>query len=149
MLLAVGGAAYGAVKLSQKDADRIEEYSGSSVEEMTEEELVALKDIVFGSCTGCRRCTVNCPFGVDTAILVGLARSCLVDEEIAPEGVLTVMKDQWETGNQMAVTKEDYLETLEWIEEELQDEFADPNFKVPIDKKGADFVFVVNPREIK
>lgn len=41
VLLAVGGAAYGAVKLSQKDADRIEEHSGSSVEEMTEEELVA------------------------------------------------------------------------------------------------------------
>jgi hypothetical protein len=41
VLLAVGGAAYGAVKLTQKDADRIEEYSGSSVEEMTEEELVA------------------------------------------------------------------------------------------------------------
>jgi hypothetical protein len=41
VLLAVGGAAYGAVKLSQNDSDRIEEYSGSSVEEMTEEELVA------------------------------------------------------------------------------------------------------------
>jgi hypothetical protein len=41
VLLAVGGAAYGAVKLSQQDANRIEEYSGSSVEEMTEEELVA------------------------------------------------------------------------------------------------------------
>jgi hypothetical protein len=41
VVLAVGGAAYGAVKLSQNDANRIEEYSGSSVEEMTEEELVA------------------------------------------------------------------------------------------------------------
>jgi len=41
VLLAVGGAAYGAVKLSQKDADRIEEHTGESVEEMTEEELVA------------------------------------------------------------------------------------------------------------
>jgi hypothetical protein len=41
VLLAVGGAAYGAIKLSQKDSDRIEEHSGSSVEEMTEEELVA------------------------------------------------------------------------------------------------------------
>ena len=37
----MGGAAYSAVKLTQKDSDRIEEYSGSSVEEMTEEELVA------------------------------------------------------------------------------------------------------------
>lgn len=41
VLLAVGGATYGAIKLSQQDADRIEEHSGSSVEEMTEEELVA------------------------------------------------------------------------------------------------------------
>ena len=41
VLLAVGGAAYGAIKLRKKDAERIEDHSGSSVEEMTEEELVA------------------------------------------------------------------------------------------------------------
>ena len=41
MVLAVGGAAYGAVKLSQKDAQRIEEHAGASVEELSEEELVA------------------------------------------------------------------------------------------------------------
>jgi hypothetical protein len=41
VLLAVGGAAYGAVKLTQKDAQRIEEHTGASVEELTEEELVA------------------------------------------------------------------------------------------------------------
>ncbi len=115
----------------------------------TDEELEELKDIVFGSCTGCRRCTVNCPFGVDTAILVGLARSCLVDEGIAPEGILHVMKDQWEIGNQMGITDEEYIETLDWIEEELQEEFEDPDYKIPMDKEGADFVYVVNPREIK
>jgi hypothetical protein len=41
VLLAVGGAAYGAVKLSQKDAQRIEDHTGASVEELTEEELIA------------------------------------------------------------------------------------------------------------
>ena len=46
VLLAVGGAAYGAVKLSQKDSQKIEEHTGSSVEELTEEELVAaMKDL--------------------------------------------------------------------------------------------------------
>lgn len=118
-------------------------------EMMTDKDLEDLKDVVFGSCTGCRRCTVNCPFGVDTAILVGLARSCLVDEKVAPEGILHVMKDQWEVGNQMGIPPKDYIETLEWVEEELQDELNDPNYKVPIDKQGADFVYVVNPREIK
>ncbi|UCG52880.1 MAG: response regulator [Candidatus Latescibacterota bacterium] len=115
----------------------------------TDEDLERLKDVVFGSCTGCRRCTINCPFGVDMAGIVSLTRSCLVDVEVAPEGVLTVMKDQWETGNQMAVSKEDYLETLEWLEEEVQMELDDADFKVPIDKEGSDFVFVINPREVK
>jgi Fe-S oxidoreductase/ActR/RegA family two-component response regulator len=115
----------------------------------TDADLEELKDVFFGSCTGCRRCTFNCPFGVDMAAIVGLTRSCLVDVEVAPEGVLTVMKDQWETGNQMAVSDEDYIETLEWLEEEMQAELDDPDFKVPIDKPGSDFVFVINPREIK
>ena len=113
----------------------------------TDEDLEELKDIFFGSCTGCRRCTFNCPFGVDMAAIVGLTRSLLVDEGVAPEGVLTVMKDQWETGNQMAVTPTDYRETLEWLEEDLADEI--PGATIPIDKEGADFVYVVNPREIK
>jgi ribosomal protein L12E/L44/L45/RPP1/RPP2 len=41
VLLAVGGAAYGAIKLTQQDAERVEEHTGASVEELSEEELVA------------------------------------------------------------------------------------------------------------
>ena len=40
-MLAAGGAAYGAYKLSKQDADKIEQYTGESVEEMSEEDLVA------------------------------------------------------------------------------------------------------------
>jgi len=40
VLLAVGGAAYGAVKLSKKDANKIEEHTGASVEELDEDELL-------------------------------------------------------------------------------------------------------------
>lgn len=40
VLLAAGGTA-AAIKMSQKDADRIEQHTGASVEELTEEELVA------------------------------------------------------------------------------------------------------------
>jgi hypothetical protein len=46
VLLAVGGAAYGAVKLSQKDAQRIEEHTGQSVEDLDDEELThAMSDL--------------------------------------------------------------------------------------------------------
>jgi hypothetical protein len=43
------------------------------------------------------------------------------------------MKDQYEVGNQMGVPDEDYLETIEWLEEELQSECG-PDARMPFDK---------------
>jgi Fe-S oxidoreductase len=114
-----------------------------------DDDLNRLKNIVFGTCTGCRRCTLNCPMGVDTATLIRVTRGFLTELGIVPEGVFVVSKDQWETGNQMGVSQEEYLETIEWQEEEVQDELDDPNFKLPLDKEDCDFMYTVNPREIK
>lgn len=115
----------------------------------SQEDLDVLKDIAWGSCTMCRRCTVNCPMGVDTALLMRSLRSCLYAIGEAPEGVLQVCKDQYETGNQMGVSQEDYLETIEWLSEEHADDVGDPKAIIPIDKKGADVMYVINPREVK
>jgi len=115
----------------------------------TDEELEEMKDIAFGKCTNCRRCTVNCPMGVDFATVNRLARGLLVSVGIQPEGVAVVSKDQWETGNQMGVLKEDYLDTLEWMEEELQEELNDPTIAIPVDVENADIVYSINPREVK
>jgi CheY-like chemotaxis protein len=49
----------------------------------------------------------------------------------------------------MGVLKEEYLETLEWMEEELQDELEDPTVKIPIDVSNCDVVYSINPREVK
>jgi Fe-S oxidoreductase len=116
---------------------------------ITDEDLEQLKDTVFGKCTNCRRCSINCPMGVDYATFNRMARGLLVNAGIMPEGVAVVSKDQWEIGNQMGVLKEDYLETLEWMEEETQDELDDGSFKIPIDKRGCDVVYAINPREVK
>jgi Fe-S oxidoreductase/ActR/RegA family two-component response regulator len=115
----------------------------------SDEELEKLKDIVFGKCTNCRRCSINCPMGVDFATLNRMARGLLVSVGIMPEGVAVVSKDQWEIGNQMGVLKEDYLETLEWLSGELENEMKDPAARIPIDKMDAHVVYAINPREIK
>jgi hypothetical protein len=44
VLLAAGGAAYAGVKLAQKDADRIEEYTGVPAEELSDEDLQGAMD---------------------------------------------------------------------------------------------------------
>ncbi len=114
-----------------------------------DEDLNRLKNIVFGTCSACRRCTKNCPMGVDTALLIRLARGILTELGIVPEGVFNVSRDTWETGNQMAVSEEDYLETLDWMKEELQEELEIPGIDIPVDKKDCDFMYTINPREIK
>jgi len=114
----------------------------------TDEDLDELKDTVFGKCTNCRRCTINCPMGVDLATFNRMARGLLVSVGVMPEGVSVVSKDQWEIGNQMGVLKEDYVDTLEWLTEEMQME--DPKSPgIPIDVIDADVVYSINPREVK
>ena len=115
----------------------------------TDDDLEELKDIVFGKCTNCRRCSINCPMGVDLATFNRMARGLLVSVGIMPEGVAVVSKDQWETGNQMGVLKEDYLDTIEWMSEELQDELEDPSAAIPVDQTDCDVVYSINPREVK
>ncbi len=115
----------------------------------SDEDLNRLKNIVFGTCSACRRCSMNCPMGVDTALIIRLARGILADLGIVPEGVFNVSRDQWETGNQMAVSQDDYLDTLDWMEEELQEEFTGQDMKIPLDKPDCDFMYSINPREIK
>lgn len=115
----------------------------------SDEDLNRLKNIVFGTCSACRRCTLNCPMGVDTAALVRFTRGLLTELGIVPEGIFNVNRDQWETGNQMAVTEEDYLETLKWVEQDLQTELGTSDLKIPLEKENCDFMYAINPREIK
>lgn len=115
----------------------------------TDEDLEELKDIAFGKCTNCRRCSINCPMGVDFATFNRTLRGLLVSVGVMPEGVAVVSKDQWEIGNQMGVLPEDYIDTLEWMEEEMQAELDDETATIPIDKKNANVVYTINPREVK
>ncbi len=115
----------------------------------TDEDLEELKDVVFGKCTNCRRCSINCPMGVDYATFNRMARGLLVSVGVMPEGVAVVSKDQWEIGNQMGVLKEDYIETLVWLSEELQGEMNDHQAIIPIDREDANIVYSINPREVK
>ena len=122
---------------------------GADTTPLTDEDLNKLKDISFGTCTNCRRCTINCPMGVDTATLNRIMRGLLSHVGVMPEGVRVVSKDQWEIGNQMGVLPEDYLDTLEWMSEELEEELGHDRAAIPVDRKGAKVAYAINPREVK
>jgi Fe-S oxidoreductase len=109
----------------------------------------ALKDPYVWYCNMCERCTVECPMQINVATFVRTIRGNFYDRKEIPGFLQKVVEEQIETGNQMSVDQVDYIESLEWIEEELQAELEDPNYKIPIDKEDADYFFGFNAREIK
>ncbi len=106
-----------------------------------------LNDPMIWICNQCARCTMDCPMKADIA---GMVRTIRGNFGLRAPGFLQDVVDaQVKTGNQMEVTKEDYLDTLEWMEEELQMEMDDTSIKIPVDVEGADYMFLWDPREIK
>jgi Fe-S oxidoreductase len=103
----------------------------------------------FGSCTMCGRCVINCPMGVDTRQIIRTARAMLTAIDMTPEGLKATVNVHLESGNNMGVTEEDYVETVKWMEEELQAELDDPSLTIPFNKKHARVVYTFNPREVK
>lgn len=109
--------------------------------------LQKVYETVYYECNMCRRCTLYCPFGIDIALMISLLRSLLFSQGVVPEGLLAAVENYRETGNQMAITKEEWVETIEWCEEEMAEELV--GLKIPIDKKGSKIMYTVNAREPK
>jgi Fe-S oxidoreductase len=106
-----------------------------------------LQDPFIWNCTACGRCTMTCPQHIDLQSLIRTVRGNF--GLTAPGFVQKVVDDHLRTGNQMEVSEDDYLETLSWMEEELQEAVGDEKAKIPIDKKGAKYLYVINPREVR
>jgi Fe-S oxidoreductase len=104
-------------------------------------------DSLFGRCSLCGRCALNCSIGLNIPYLIRAARSALAAIDLVPPGLQSTVNTAVEKGNNMGIAKDDWLETVEWIEEELQDEIDDPGARLPIDRQGARLFYTVNPRE--
>jgi len=104
-------------------------------------------DSFFGRCTLCGRCSLNCSLGINIHYLIRTARSALAAIDIVPPGLQSTADTALEKGNNMGIPKKDWIETVEWLEEELQDEVGDKQARLPMDQKGARLFYAINPRE--
>mgnify|MGYP005838168107 CR=1 FL=1 len=102
---------------------------------------------VYHECTMCKRCTMYCPFGIDIASMINLLRGLLCSQKMVPERLAKAIENYQSFGNQMGISKEEWLETIKWCEEEASQEIK--GLKIPIDRKGAKILYTVNPREVQ
>lgn len=94
------------------------------------------------NCTGCRRCKISCPMGLDHGLLTHLARWILAEIDIIPKALVVATREQIEgaTHNTSAIPEAALRDTCEFLEEELMEIYNVP-VKFPFDVEGAEYVF--------
>ena len=97
---------------------------------------------LFYRCTACRRCKLECPLGIDHALLTRLGRYILSEIGIAPKGLVVSVREQLEgkTGNTSAIPLPALLDNLEFLTEELA-EGKGVAVPFPVDREQADYIF--------
>ena len=99
-------------------------------------------------CLICNRCTQDCPMDIQMDLVVRRGRSLETAQKIIPGDIATGIETRLETGDVNGLTTEEFIETVEWVSEEFEDEIEDPDAKIQYDMEGARFLYLPNPREL-
>lgn len=98
-------------------------------------------------CNGCRKCSMYCPFGIDIAYLLFVVRRICHTCGMVPQFMQDTVNSHSATFNQMWVKQDEWIDTLQWQEEDARSEV--PTARIPIDKEGADVFYSVIAPEPK
>jgi len=96
----------------------------------------------FYRCTACRRCTLECPMGIEHGLITHLARWTLAEVGIIPKALVVATREQLDgqTRNTSAIPKAALLDTCEFLEEDCADEVG-LKIEFPVDREGTEYVF--------
>lgn len=94
------------------------------------------------ACTGCRRCMYYCPFSIDTTWFMAVAKAMLIAAGRGSQILTELAGAAVMKGENIDLFKDIIIETLQDTEKELQEKVGDPKAIIPIDKKGADLLYV-------
>ncbi|MFB3915576.1 MAG: sulfate reduction electron transfer complex DsrMKJOP subunit DsrK [Terriglobales bacterium] len=96
----------------------------------------------FYQCTECRRCSVFCPYGIDTAEITMIGRELLNLLGCNINWVLEPAANCFRTGNHLGIQPHGFKDSLDFAAGELE-EITGIHVDVPINRKGAEVLFVV------
>ena len=95
----------------------------------------------FHQCSQCRRCSVFCPYGIDTAEISMAAREILDTVGEGQKYCNEIIAKVYVIGNNLGLPEPALKDTLEGLEEDIEDETG-VKVRLPVDEKGADILLV-------
>ncbi len=116
-------------------------YFGGSIE-INDDTMKKLYDAAY-TCTGCRRCMIYCPFGIDTQAILSIAKLLLIGNESEPE-VLSMLADaSIEKGRSLELFKESFIQGIRNLEKDVIAKWKGESAEViPLDVEGANILYV-------
>ncbi|MDP7354060.1 MAG: (Fe-S)-binding protein [Desulfobacterales bacterium] len=101
----------------------------------------------FFQCTECRRCSVFCPFGIDTAEITMMARELFNLLGLNIDWIATPVANCYRTGNHLGIQPHAFKDMLDFFVDDIEDitgVHVEPSFN----KKGADILFITPSGDI-
>ena len=95
----------------------------------------------FHQCSQCRRCSVFCPYGIDTAEISMAAREIMDSVGVGQKYCNEIIGKVFKIGNNLGLPQPALKDTLEGIEEDVEDDTG-VKVRYPLDEKGADVLLV-------
>ncbi|MCJ7547072.1 MAG: (Fe-S)-binding protein [Deltaproteobacteria bacterium] len=124
-----------------KLSGRLFPYWGEATE-LDDEAMKQLYEAAY-TCTGCRRCMMYCPFGIDTQAIQAIAKLLLIGNESEPE-ILSMLADTAiEKGKSLDLYKESFIQGIKNLEKEVIAKWKGESGQViPLDVEGANIFYV-------
>ncbi len=101
----------------------------------------------FYQCTECRRCSVFCPYGIDTAEITMMGRELLYELGLGINWALEPAANCFRTGNHLGLQPHTFKDNVEFVVDELETATginAMPSFN----RKGAEILFITPSADV-
>ena len=110
--------------------------------EIDDETMKQLSEAAY-TCTGCRRCMMVCPFGIDTQAIQSIAKLLLIGNESEPE-ILSMLADaSIEKGRSLDLYKDSFMQGIRNLEKEVIAKWkGESGHVIPLDVEGANILYV-------
>jgi len=95
----------------------------------------------FFQCTECRRCSVFCPYGIDTCEMTMMARELLNLIGLNINWIVEPASNSYRTGNHLGIPPHAFKSTVDFAVDEIR-ELTGVTVEVPINRKGAEILFI-------
>jgi Fe-S oxidoreductase len=95
----------------------------------------------FHQCSECRRCSVYCPFGIDTAEITMAAREIMASVGLGQKYSNEIIGKVHQIGNNLGLPQPALANTLEGLEEDVEEDTG-VAVRYPLDEAGAEVLLV-------